>query len=56
LRHEILAFEALLGVPANLAGKKNHPALRGNAVAEAFGRFPRAGMKDCMRLCHAYPP
>ena len=49
-------LEFLLGIPSDLAGKKNHPALGSDAVAEALGRFPGARMQKCMRLCHLHPP
>jgi hypothetical protein len=37
---EVPAFEALLGVPADLAGEEDEQALGGNAVGIAFRSLP----------------
>jgi hypothetical protein len=53
---KIPAFEPLLGVPADLAGEKDHAAFGDNAIAKAFGRLPPTRMKECMRLRHLLSP
>ena len=39
LRDKILAVEFLLGIPADLAGEKNHAAFGGDAVGKALRLF-----------------
>src|SRR5690606_22693077 len=43
---EIVAFEDLLSVPADLAADEDRPAGRGDAVGVAGGRLPARRMKN----------
>src|SRR6516164_7697522 len=53
---KISALETLLGIPADLAGEKNHATLGDGAIAKAFGRFPSTRMKKCVRSGHLLSP
>jgi hypothetical protein len=53
---KIPAFEPLLGVPADLAGEKDHAAFGDDAIAKTFGELPATRMKECMRLRHLLSP
>jgi hypothetical protein len=55
LRNKISTLESLLGVPADLAGEKDHTALGDDAVGEALGWAPAARMKKSVSR-HLRPP